>query len=130
VVECGAFTEDAGEVAARRLISSQRAFTAIVAGNDLLALGALAALASAGMQCPRDVSVTGFDDLTFMDKLTPALTTVRVPLSDMGALGARMLLEWVEHRQARHLAQTLLPVELIVRATTTAPVASPRTRPA
>ncbi len=130
VVECGAFTEDAGEVAARRLISSQRTFTAIVAGNDLLALGALAALADAGMQCPRDISVTGFDDLTFMDKLTPALTTVRVPLSDMGALGARMLLEWVEHRQARHLAQTLLPVELIVRATTTAPVATPRTRPA
>jgi DNA-binding LacI/PurR family transcriptional regulator len=65
-----------------------------------------------------------------MDKLTPALTTVRVPLSDIGALGARTLLDWVEHQQARHVAQTLLPVELIVRATTSASSLTPRSRPA
>jgi len=53
-----------------------------------------------------------------MDKLTPALTTVRLPMHDMGALAARTLLDWIASPRERQPTQTLLPVELIVRDTT------------
>lgn len=117
-----AYTEQAGIDATRKLLASGQRFTAVVAANDLLALGVMAALKDAGLSCPEQVSVTGFNDLPFMDKLTPALTTVRLPMHDMGALAARTLLDWTTSPRERHPTQTLLPVELIVRGTTqTAP---------
>ena len=120
VIECAAFTEHAGAAGAARLRSRTRAFTAVVAANDLLALGAMDELARAGLACPRDYSMTGFNDLAFMDKLTPPLTTVRVPFTDMGAQAARRLLEWIS--QSRPSAtQSMLPVELVVRGTTGKP---------
>lgn len=123
VIECAAFTEPAGADAARILLASGRPFTAVVAGNDLVALGAQAVLAEHGLICPRDVSITGMNDLAFMDKLTPPLTTVRLPMHDMGALAARTLLDWVDGQpDARHATRTLLPVELVVRGTTSPPV--------
>lgn len=118
---CPAFTEEAGADATRRLLKSGPRCTAIVAGNDLVALGACTALAEAGLRCPEDMSVTGFNDLAFMDKLTPALTTVRLPMHDMGALAARTLLDWIDRPDEPHAVQTLLPVELIVRGTTGPP---------
>ena len=118
VKPCAAFTEQAGIDATRKLLASGQPFTAVVAGNDLLALGAMATLKDAGVSCPEQVSVTGFNDLPFMDKLTPALTTVRLPMHDMGALAARTLLDWIASPRERQPTQTLLPVELIVRDTT------------
>ncbi|MDT4983820.1 MAG: LacI family transcriptional regulator [Pseudonocardiales bacterium] len=118
VVECRAFTEQAGAEATRKLLASGRQFTAVVAGNDLVALGAQAVLAEHGMRCPVDVSITGINDLAFMDKLTPALTTVRMPMHDMGALAARTLLDRIDRPGEQHLTHTLLPVELVVRGTT------------
>jgi LacI family transcriptional regulator len=118
VTVCAAFTEEAGFESTRTLLSGGQRFTAILAGNDLLALGAMTALRQAGLRCPEDVSVIGFNDLPFMDKLTPALTTVRRPMGDMGALAARALLDWIANPATRHTTQTLLPVELIVRGTT------------
>jgi LacI family transcriptional regulator len=115
---CAAFTEQAGIDETRKLLASGQQFTAVVAGNDLLALGAMATLKNAGVCCPEQVSVTGFNDLPFMDKLTPALTTVRLDMHDMGALAARTLLDWITSPRERHPTQTLLPVELIVRGTT------------
>jgi LacI family transcriptional regulator len=122
VLECSGYTEEAGAEGAARLLRRRRPFTAVVAANDLLALGAMGELAAAGLICPRDYSITGFNDLTFMDKLTPPLTTVRVPLTDMGAHAARGLLEWIASNRPT-ATQLMLPVELIVRGTT-GPVAS------
>jgi DNA-binding LacI/PurR family transcriptional regulator len=76
------------------------------------------------------VSVIGFNDLPFMDKLTPALTTVRRPMADMGALAARALLDWIADPATRHTTQTLLPVELIVRGTTHTAARLPLHKPA
>jgi LacI family transcriptional regulator len=118
LMACSAYTEEAGAAAADKLLASRRPFTAIVAANDLLAIGALDRLAQAGVHCPRDVSITGFNDLPFMMKLTPPLTTVRVPLMTMGEHAARTLLDWIERAGAQQITQTLLPVELIVRGTT------------
>jgi LacI family transcriptional regulator len=122
VLECAGYTEQAGASGAARLLARRRPFTAIVAANDLLALGVMDELARAGLRCPRDYSITGFNDLAFMDKLTPPLTTVRVPFTEMGARAARDLLDWISHAQPT-TTQSMLPVALVVRGTT-GPVAS------
>jgi LacI family transcriptional regulator len=117
VVECASYTEQAGAAGAARLLSRRGSFSAVVAANDLVALGVMAELARAGLQCPRDYSITGFNDLAFMDKLTPPLTTVRVPFTDMGAHAARRLLQWMADEKPA-ATQLILPVELVVRGTT------------
>jgi LacI family transcriptional regulator len=116
---CSAFTERAGADAMARVLAASHEFTAVVAGNDLIALGALDVLRRAGISCPRDVSVTGFNDMPFVDRLTPPLTTVRLPLEEMGRIAARALLDQLRGAPAtRDRRSTLLPVELIVRGTT------------
>jgi LacI family transcriptional regulator len=125
VVTCAAYTQEAGARAAGKLLASGRDFSAIVAANDLVAMGAIDALAAAGLRCPEDVSVTGFNDVSFMDRVTPPMTTIRVPLTEMGALAARTLLDWVERPAEHSQTRTLLPVDLVVRGTT-APVAADR----
>jgi LacI family transcriptional regulator len=120
---CAAFTEADGAVAARRLIASGHECTAIVAGNDLIALGVLGVLAEAGIRCPEQMSVIGFNDLPMVDKLTPPLTTVRLPLREMGALSARTLLSEIGAAPNGRVAQSLLGVELTVRGTTAPPAA-------
>ena len=108
-----------GVRAARRLLMAGQPFTAIVTGNDLLALGALDVLRESRIRCPEQVSVTGFNDLPMMDRVTPALTTVRVPQYEMGREAARLLVEQLEGApEVQHL---VLPVELVVRDSTTQP---------
>src|SRR2546423_15298716 len=65
--ECKSLTSDAASTACQSLIQSKRRFTAIVAANDLLALGCYAALDAAGLKCPADVSVTGYNDMPFAE---------------------------------------------------------------
>ena len=89
---CTAYTEAAGVTAARALLAAGRADSAILAGNDLIAFGVLSELARAGINCPADVSVVGFNDLPMVDKLTPPLTTVRLPLQRMGEMAANLVL--------------------------------------
>ncbi len=116
---CSAYSEQAGAEAAARLLATRQQFTAVVAGNDLIALGALSVLATAGLPCPSRVSVVGFNDLPLVDKLTPPLTTVALPLRDMGALAARLLLGKIEgNGHEGPVAQSLLGVELAVRGST------------
>jgi LacI family transcriptional regulator len=119
---CTAYTEAAGAVAAAKLITPDYAGTAILAGNDLIAFGALRVLAEAGLSCPGQVSLIGFNDLPLVDKLTPPLTTVRLPLHEMGGLAARTLLAEIDGTAAAGpVAQSLLGVELAVRGTTAPP---------
>ncbi|WP_116176253.1 LacI family DNA-binding transcriptional regulator [Kutzneria buriramensis] len=118
VVNCSSFTEQAGAAAVNTVLAQGFSFTAIVAGNDLLAIGALEALTARGIECPRDVSITGYNDVDFMRRLTPAFTTVRVPLNKMGALAARTLLGWLGGTEPELGAKVLLPVEFMHRGTT------------
>ena len=125
----GAYTEAAGAAAMSRLVDATTDFTAVMAGNDLIALGVLAVLAERGIRCPQDVSVVGFNDLPMVDKLSPPLTTVRLPLNAIGAMAARILLGEMEGVPTEGaLAQSLLNVELAVRGST-APPSSARRRP-
>ncbi|MGW4057719.1 LacI family DNA-binding transcriptional regulator [Amycolatopsis sp. NPDC004747] len=117
-----AFTEAAGHAAAARLFAAHPELTAVLAGNDLLALGCYSALAELGRSVPGDVSVTGFNDMPFVDRQRPALTTVRIPHYDIGREAARLLLERIGS-PAAPAKRVVLPVELVSRDST-GPVAS------
>ena len=120
VARADAFTEAEGAAGADRLLALDTPPTAIVAGNDLLALGAYAALEARGLRCPEDVSVVGFNDMPFADRFAPPLTTIRIPHARIGARAAELLLERIETPDAP--PQTLLfEPELVVRRSTAPP---------
>jgi LacI family transcriptional regulator len=126
VVVCPGWTEAAGAEALSGLIAAGVEFTAVIAGNDLLALGCYDALREHGLSCPRDVSVVGFNDMPFVDKLSPPLTTVRVPHYELGAEAARLLLADLGEPRP-YPRSVLLPLTLVVREST-APARRRRTR--
>jgi LacI family transcriptional regulator len=117
VVTASRFTEAEGARLCSELLSRGRDFTAVLAGNDLLALGCIDALRDAGLDCPRDVSVVGFNDMDWSERFSPPLTTVRVPHHELGVGAADLLLERLAepHSRTRHV---VMPVELMVRAST------------
>lgn len=118
VTEVDALTIEEGTRAMELILSADgpRA-TAIVAGNDLIALGVLRSLRANHLECPRDVSVVGFNDMLFAADFTPPLTTVRVPTERMGAEAARLLLG-IMHGGDEPLEPVRLPVSLVIRSST------------
>lgn len=108
-----------GSDAVDTLIARDADFTALVCGNDYLAVGALAALARHGRRVPQDVSVVGFNDSEFAPYTIPALTTVRFPIEAIGERAASYLIERL--RGDERIENVELPVELVVRDSTTAP---------
>ncbi len=88
----GAFTRDGGYAALEELLRRGLDITCIFAVNDVMAVGAMAALRENGVRVPRDVSIAGFDDIATLRDLAPGLTTVRLPLQEMGAQAAQLVL--------------------------------------
>jgi LacI family transcriptional regulator len=80
-------------VATAALLDAEPRLTAIVALNDSMAIGALSVLRDRGLSVPGDVSVVGFDDMPIAQDVTPRLTTVRLPLVDIGARAITLALE-------------------------------------
>jgi LacI family transcriptional regulator, galactose operon repressor len=114
------FTEASGARICRELIGRKAEFTAIVAGNDLMALGCYDALAEHGLVCPDDVSVVGFNDMPFAARFNPPLTTVRIPHYEMGSKSAELLLEVLQDPDAPP-RQVLLQSELVARGSSAPP---------
>jgi LacI family transcriptional regulator len=112
-----AYTREQGRLAALRLLDRKNAPTAIVAANDLLALGIYDALGERGLKCPADISVVGHNDMPYVDMLSPPLTTVRIAQREMGDAAARLLLERIAAPAARRERIVLAP-RLIVRGST------------
>ena len=123
LVSCEAWTEDEGARALGRLLDAGIEVTGVVAGHDRVALGCYEALTARGLSCPGDVSVVGFNDMPFMDKMRPALTTVRIEHYEVGAEAARLLLDALRE-PGRPPRTVLLPPRLVVRGST-APVRTP-----
>ncbi|MEJ3653665.1 LacI family DNA-binding transcriptional regulator [Actinomycetes bacterium KLBMP 9759] len=121
VVETTTYSAPAGFDAMRKLLDAADPLpTAVVAANDLIALGALRAIRAHGLSCPDDISLTGFNDMPFLDELSPPLTSVRVPQYELGTESARLLLEQIDGGPA--VAKTLtLPVRLVLRGSTAPP---------
>jgi LacI family transcriptional regulator len=117
IVICEGFSDRGGTIAANKLLDDHPETTAIIAGNDLIALGALRALSARGLRCPHDISVVGFNDMYFADALSPPLTTVHVPYQSMGTEAAHLLIERLENPDS--IAKSvLLPLHLVVRDST------------
>jgi LacI family transcriptional regulator len=92
----------------------------VVAGNDLIALGCYDVFAERGIDCPGEMSVVGFNDMPFLDKLAPPLTTVAIPHQQIGAEAARLLLDAISEPD-RPARSVLLPLTLVVRGSTAPP---------
>jgi DNA-binding LacI/PurR family transcriptional regulator len=115
-VEDGKFTEEGGADATRRILERHPDVTAIFAANDKMAVGALHLLSRMNIDVPRDISVIGFDDLQHAAFINPSLTTVHLPLYQVGVLSCEKLLERVRGR-AEKVAETL-STHLVVRDST------------
>ncbi|GAA0454365.1 LacI family transcriptional regulator [Actinoplanes capillaceus] len=116
-LETGNFTQESGEQAMRALLAAHPGLDAVFVANDLMALGALLVLRDAGLRVPQDVAVVGFDDSSAAVAARPALTTVRLPLEDMAAEAARLLLARVDDPGVR-VTSVIYEPTLVVRETT------------
>jgi LacI family transcriptional regulator len=118
VVEA-AVTLSAGRAAMRKLLALAARPTAVICTNDVLAMGAVFECQAQNLHVPGAISVTGFDDAEAASILVPALTTVRVPMRELGYAAARQMLARLNG--APSATVTELPVDLIVRGTTAPP---------
>lgn len=116
------YSEQSGRDEMEKLLRRADPPTAVICGNDMMALGCLAALAEHGLRCPDDVSVIGYHDMALTDRVSPPLTTVQVPLHDIGESSAMLLVDEMAGRSAGKRDVRLLP-RLVVRQST-GPVAS------
>lgn len=115
LVECGWFSMEGGALATAALVERGE-FTAIVAANDLMAIGALSTLRDRHLSVPEDMSVVGFDDIEFSAYAPVPLTTVRMPLAELGRAGAGLVLDLLDGKDAP--APQAVPAELVVREST------------
>jgi len=120
IVYASRYTVEEGSRCCRELLARQPGFTAVSAANDMLAVGCYAALDEVALQCPDDISVIGFNDMPFIDRLRPPLTTVRFPHYQLGTEAAQLLLERIAERESPVKIMYLAP-ELVVRGSTAEP---------
>ena len=120
IVVAPAYSRAEGQAATAVLFDKWPDLTAIAASNDLLALGAYQEIKRRGLSCPDDVAVVGYNDMPLVDMVDPPLTTVRIAHAEMGQAAARQLLERLAEPDVAACVQ-LMPVELVVRASTREP---------
>ena len=116
LTEDGCFTEQGGAAGVRRILQDNPDVTAIFAGNDKMAIGALHYLQRKGIDVPGDISIVGFDDLPHAAYVRPSLTTVKLPLYEVGRRACARLIERVEGR--REPVRELLGTHVILRDST------------
>lgn len=118
----GTFDRDGGAAGVDELLARDPRITAVCAANDLLALGALRRLAERGIDVPGQVSVAGFDDISTAALTAPSLSTVHLPLRELGREGFRFAEALLAGEDPGHVR---LPTELVLRASTAAPRQAP-----
>jgi LacI family transcriptional regulator len=104
-----------GKAAITELLTRDARITALFAENDLMAIGAMGAAQAAGLRVPEDLTIIGFDDIRFSEMVTPALTTVAQPVTEIATTAIELLFERLLDASAPP-RQVVLPVSLIVRA--------------
>lgn len=113
------FSYEDGYAATRRLLASAGDVTAVLAVDDMLALGAAAAARDLGLRLPEQLSVVGFNDSPVCPHVAPPLTSVSIPIFELGEGAARMLLDMLANDESPR--RMLLPARLVVRASTAPP---------
>lgn len=115
-----AFTEEAGAAACAEVLEADPSITAIITANDRLAIGCYDTIFAQGLSCPDDVSIIGFNDMMFIDRLRPPLSSIRVPQREIGYAAADLLLEQLTgHAPPAH--EVMLAPTLVVRGSTGRP---------
>jgi DNA-binding LacI/PurR family transcriptional regulator len=113
-VAYGDFSHAAGAHAMGWLLNRAPRLDAVFVASDLMAAGALQTLRRAGRRVPEDVAVVGFDDAPLASFTTPALTTIRQPVEELGSVAAELLLAGATGEEVTH--SPVLPTELVIRA--------------
>jgi LacI family transcriptional regulator len=116
----GDFTFESGLQAANQFIDRQPRVTAVFASNDREALGCLLGLKQKGISVPEQVSVAGFDDIEILQYVSPSVTTVRVPMYEIGTMGIKQLLK-AKITKEMNGENTILPHNLVIRESTIQP---------
>jgi LacI family transcriptional regulator len=117
-IATGDFDAPSGHAAMDNLLAATD-IDAVFVARDVVALGAISALRDAGRRIPDDVSVVGFDDIPLAVFFDPPLPTVRLPAFELGQAAGQAILDRIAEQAAP--SRTLLPTELIVRASTAPP---------
>lgn len=112
----GRFTEEHGAEAAKKLLTAHPDLTAIFAGNDKMALGAMHYATHHGLRVPEDLSIVGFDDIVHMAYTTPSLTTVHTPLYEAGGLACEKLIQLIRGKVKS--VSEVLGTHLVLREST------------
>ena len=108
-VDTGNFSREAGYHLAKKHVTGGTPFTAILAASDFMAIGAIRALYAMGFRIPSDLSLIGIDDIPSASDMVPRLSTVRLPLAEMGRLAASLALGLEGMTPTRPLGVTLVP---------------------
>jgi LacI family transcriptional regulator len=117
-----AYTIEGGRAAAHDLLEREPEITALFCANDLMALGALEAARGLGRRVPEDLSILGFDDIFVSALVSPPLTTIRQPLARLGKEAAELAIDLIDGNVTGP-ERRVLPIELVVRESTTRPAA-------
>ena len=117
-LEANSWSPELGYPVVAELLRRTRDFTAIFCFNDIAAIGAMRALEDAGLSCPGDISVVGFDDIASAMYYRPSLTTVRQPLRRMGETAAQLLLRRIQNPAEAYPETVTFEPELMVREST------------
>lgn len=123
LIRCGQFTEAGGYAATMSLLTESVRPTAIFAANDSMAIGALSALRESGIRVPEDISVAGFDDIPLSRYMDPPLSSVKVPIAELGARAVDMLLNAIAHKNSHKRRRERLCTSLVIRSSCGAPSA-------
>ncbi|MEO8192340.1 MAG: LacI family DNA-binding transcriptional regulator [Gemmatimonadales bacterium] len=119
----GQFTEAGGYAAALELLAVNPRPTAIFAANDSMAIGVLSALRESGVRVPEEMAVAGFDDIPLARYMDPPLSSVKVPISDLGARAVGMLLRGIASKNGDIQQRERVSTELVLRRSSGAPSA-------
>jgi LacI family transcriptional regulator len=126
LVHQGAFGRRFGHATMGEILDGNPEITAVFAANDLVAAGALDAMTARGVHVPEDISLVGYDDIPQSSELTPKLTTVHVPLEDMGRESVRLALSRTDDAFGRHAdGEIIVGTRLVERESVAPPRATP-----
>jgi LacI family transcriptional regulator len=114
----GDFTEAGGYSAALKLIALRNRPTAIFAANDSMAIGVLSALRESGIAVPEEMAVAGFDDIPLARYMDPPLSSVRVPIWELGARAVDLLLHGITHKNDHPRRRERVSTKLVIRRST------------
>ncbi|MFT6044337.1 MAG: LacI family transcriptional regulator [Arenicella sp.] len=116
-IEESRYSVEQGKLAFYRLVERMPDLTAVICGNDILALGVMTAARELGLKVPQSLSVSGFDNLGILSMIQPALTTMNAPSAEMGSYAANYLVTQIK-AGTRKVQREQLPCPLIIRETT------------